>query len=106
MSIKTFNEFLNETDAVGDDAVMATKPTALSESWCQKIQECIDHGMKEAIEWHNDEHPEHTAEQWATEGKNFINECIESMARECADMTNSKDTHNKQTVKVNTKVQQ
>lgn len=95
MAIKKFADFIKETDVVGDDSVMATKPTALSEDWCNKIQECMEQAMVEAKAWHEDEDAEHTAESWANEGKKFLNECMESMMRECANMTNvGGDTYN------------
>lgn len=95
MAIKKFAEFIKETDVVGDDAVMATKPTALSEEWCKKVQECMENAMSEAKAWHEDEDPGHTAESWVAEGKKFVNECMESLVRECSNMTNlGGDTYN------------
>jgi hypothetical protein len=87
-AIKTYKEFLQETDVVGHEEAQATKPTALSEKALAKINEMMDECMSEATAYHEDEDPDHTAEGWAAECNNYINECMEKFVRECNNMTN------------------
>jgi hypothetical protein len=93
--IKSYTSFIQETDVVGHDEPQATKPTALSESWCNKIQECMQEGLADAKKWHDDEHKEHTAENWMAECSGYVKECMEGLMNACSEMMITQDTYNR-----------
>lgn len=81
-SIKTFSDFISETDVVGHDEINATKPTALSEGLCEKLDECMEMARNEAKSWHNDENKEHTGEAWLDECDTYINQHLDNLKEE------------------------
>jgi hypothetical protein len=83
-TIKKFAEVIKETDVIGYDEPVSTKPTALSEDLCNRIKECMDIALAEAKEWHGDDDKTHTAESWTNEYDSYLKECMESLREMCA----------------------
>jgi hypothetical protein len=81
--IKKYSDFIQETDVVGHDEPMATKPTALSEALCEKLGQCMEMAMAEAKAWHDDEHKEHTAESYGSECNSYMKEMMTEIQKTC-----------------------
>jgi len=88
-TIKKFAEFIKETDVIGYDEPVATKPTALSEDLCNRIKECMDIALAEAKEWHGDDDKTHTAESYTNEYDTYLKEAMESLREMCATFVGS-----------------
>ena len=80
--IKNYTDFIQETDVVGHDEVTATKPTALSEAMCEKLNEMYEAMCKEMKSRHTDE-TEMTAESYRKEYESKITEMMENLAKAC-----------------------
>lgn len=89
--IKSYTDFVKETDTVGHDEVNATKPTALSEKLCEMIENCMSMAKAEAHDWHNDDDKDHTAESYMSECDSYIKECMEGLKLECGDIMKGGD---------------
>lgn len=87
--VKKYSDFIKETDVIGYDEPIATKPTALSEGLCEKIKECMDIASAEAKAWHEDGDKTHTAESWTNECDTYLKECMESLREYCASFVGS-----------------
>jgi hypothetical protein len=81
-SIKNYIDFIKETDVVGHDEVTATKPTALSEAMCEKLNQMCEAMCEEMKACHADE-TEMTAENYRKECESKINEMYESISKAC-----------------------
>jgi len=77
--LKNFNQFLTEVDAVGSGELAGTKPTALSEAVCEKINQCMEMIKMEAHHWHNDDNPEHTFESYMMECDKYMKEMMSTI---------------------------
>ena len=80
--IKNYTDFIQETDVVGHDEVTATKPTAMSEAMCEKLNEMCEAMCKEMQSCHADE-SEMTAESYKKECEGKITEMMENIAKAC-----------------------
>ena len=80
--IKNYTDFIQETDVVGHDEVTATKPTALSEAMCERLNKMCE-AMCEEMEARHADETEMTAESYRKECESKINEMYESIAKTC-----------------------
>lgn len=87
--IKNFNDFVKETETLGSDTIVATKPTALSEELCNKLKECMEMAKTECGDWHGDDNTEHTAKSYLSECDTYIKECYEALKAECEGLMNT-----------------
>lgn len=89
--IKSFSDFVKETETLGSDEVQATKPTALSEELCNKLKECMEMAKNECGDWHNDESDDHTADGYLSECDSYMKECYEGLKANCEGLMNTPD---------------
>ncbi len=78
---KSFSEFISEVEMAGHEEVTATKPTALSEAMCEKINECMEMAKMEADQWNNDEDDKHTYESYISDCDTYIKEKLNNLKK-------------------------